>query len=185
MRTKRADLDLRQTQRAQLVADTCQRSSEVTVDVVRQGLQRRDINNARLVLKRAGKRVAYQAIDGGEESRERFARARRRGDENVSSGLNGRPRVDLCGSWCFKSPPKPRGNRRMKRVEYVHARNRIGDGANRIRRRHAKSTAWRGSAVRMDRTQLSSTGAAPALYARAGRFELPSRAHAGQRSHPR
>ncbi len=107
-------------QRAQLFADPHQRASQIAIDVVRQRLQRRDIDDARLVREGAGESVPDQAVDRCEKCRERFSGARRRGDEHVLACLDRWPRVDLRRGWRFECAPKPCGYGWVERVENVH-----------------------------------------------------------------
>ena len=67
-------------------------ASRLSADVVRQRLQRRDVDDARLVGEAARRQaVAHQRVDRGEERGQRLARAGRRGDQRVPAGADRRP----------------------------------------------------------------------------------------------
>ena len=83
----------RQPVLAQLLADAGERRFEIAIDVVRQRLQRRDVDDARLVRQAPLLAFAHQLIDRGKKRGERLARARRRRDQYVFARLNRRPRV--------------------------------------------------------------------------------------------
>ena len=73
-------------------ADPAQRRAQVAVDVVRERLQRRDVDEARVV-----RRLPSQPVEPPEERGERLARSRRRRDERVLARGDRRPclRLDL------------------------------------------------------------------------------------------
>ena len=79
------------------LANAGERRFEVAIDVVRQRLQRRDVDDAGLVGQAPLLAFAHQLVDGGEKRGECLARTRRRGDQYVFARLNRRPRVDLRG----------------------------------------------------------------------------------------
>ena len=58
-------------------------SCEVLLDVVAERLERRDVDDLRLVRKLAGDALAHQVVDRGEERSERLARTGRRRDQRV------------------------------------------------------------------------------------------------------
>ena len=65
------------------------------MDVVRQRLERRHVDDLRRVGEPAVETLPHQVVDRRHESRERLARARRRGDERVAAGLDRGPRFGL------------------------------------------------------------------------------------------
>ncbi len=68
-----------------------QRDLEIFLDVVAEGLQRRDVQNFRLISQRTGKSFADQPVDAGEKGGERFAGAGRRGNYRGFPGEDLRP----------------------------------------------------------------------------------------------
>ena len=78
--------------RRKLAADAVERRAQVLLDVVRQRLERRDVEHLRLVAQRAGRGLLRELVDHAQERRERLARARRRADQRVRPGRESRPR---------------------------------------------------------------------------------------------
>src|SRR5688572_26001973 len=77
-------------------ADLAPRFGKVLVDVRRQRLQRRDVDDAHLVGQLAAlQTLAEELVDGGEEGGERLARSGRRGDQRVLSAADRLPAVEL------------------------------------------------------------------------------------------
>ena len=81
--------------RRELLPDAGQRRLEIAMDVVRQRLQRRHVDDLRRIGERRLETLAHQIVDRGEKGRERLARSRRRGDEGVAAGLDRGPRLGL------------------------------------------------------------------------------------------
>ena len=115
-----ADSRLRQAQAFQLGTDPFERQFEIALDVVRQRLQRRNVDDARLVGKHAAarNRLAHQRIDRREKRRQRLARAGGRSDEHVPSRLDGRPGVNLRRCGRGKGGLEPRAHRGVEQIEY-------------------------------------------------------------------
>ena len=107
----------------QLAANACQWRFEVAVDVVRQGLQGRDIEHPRLIREDAGRAVPDQLIDRREEGREGLAGAGGRGHQHVPSRLDGGPRVGLRPRRRLVGSREPRGDGGMKGFECAHDRD--------------------------------------------------------------
>ena len=79
-------------ERRELGADAGERRLEVDPDVVRQRLQRRDVDDDRLVGQPFGpEALTHQAVERGEERGQRLAGSGRRGDERVPPGADLRP----------------------------------------------------------------------------------------------
>ena len=137
----RADLDVGHSERAQLGADAGERCLEVGPDVVREGLQRRDVDDGRLVGEAARRKAgAHQAVERGQERGQRLARAGRRGDERVPAGADRRPGGSLRFGGRRKGPREPPGDGRMEVLE----RHCNDSGAQAATRDCAASmTAWR------------------------------------------
>ena len=105
-----------------------QRLPEILLHVVAQGLERRDVENLRVVGQVVGERLLEQGINRRQKGGQGFARPRGRGNKRVFAGANGRPtgRLDVGG--CADCVPEPAGNDRMERRKR-HVR-RIGKGAS-------------------------------------------------------
>src|SRR4029434_3715497 len=103
--------------RAERVADAGGRKVDMAVDIVRQRLQRRDIDDLCLVLEAFFEPLAHQSIDGAEERGERLAGAGRRGDQHVAAGLYGGPSVSLRGCRRGETLVEPGADRRVEEVE--------------------------------------------------------------------
>ena len=92
-----ADLDIGEPAALELAADARQRRFEIAMNVVRQRLERRDIDDLRLVGQLSRQTLADEPIDRGKEGGERLAGAGRRGDQGVAAGLDRRPGFGLGG----------------------------------------------------------------------------------------
>ena len=119
-----ADLDLRQAPGAQLLAHSGERRFEVALDVVRQRLERRDVDDLRLVRQAALQPLPHQRIDRREKGRQRLARSGGRSDQHVPPGLDRRPRCGLRRRRRGKAVGEPGGDRGMEQGGRVaHIRN--------------------------------------------------------------
>ena len=93
---RRADLAPRAARGRELGADAGKRRLEVETDVVRERLQRRDVDHHGLVGQALGPEpLAHQTVERGEKRGQRLARARRRGDQRVPAGADLRPGGEL------------------------------------------------------------------------------------------
>jgi hypothetical protein len=81
--------------RGEHVANAGQGDFEILLNIVRQRLQGRDIDDLRLVLELPVETLPDQPVDRGEKSGERLARTGRGGDEDGLALLNRRPRLGL------------------------------------------------------------------------------------------
>ena len=90
-----ADFHIGKPAPAELLPDAGQRRLEVAMDVVRQRLERRDVDDLSRVGEGAVETLPHEVVDRGQERRERLARAGRRGDERVAAGLDRGPRFGL------------------------------------------------------------------------------------------
>src|SRR5258708_20983385 len=90
------------------------RYHQVLVDVRRQRLQRRDVDDAHLIRQRALLHAfAQELIEGGQEGGERLAGAGGRGDERIVAAPNSAPAVELCLSrFCEPAGPPLAQDRR-------------------------------------------------------------------------
>ena len=109
-----ADIDIRQALLPQGGADARQRRLQVALDIVRQRLERRDIDDLRLVAQLALDALPHQGIDRRHEGGERLAGPGRRGDQDMAALANGRPGLRLRGSGRSECPIKPCRNGGMK-----------------------------------------------------------------------
>ena len=124
VRTQRADLHVGQALRAQGLADAGQRRFQIALDVVRQRLERRDIDDLGFVLEPAIEALPHQTVDGGEKRRERLARSGRRGDQHMPARLDRRPSLRLRRRGRGEAAVKPRGDRGMKQRIWRHGTSR-------------------------------------------------------------
>ena len=92
-----ADLERRQVAARQLGADSRERLLEVALDVVRQRLERRDVDDSRHVVELPGHALAHERIDRRQKRGQRLARAGRRSDQRMPAARDRGPRVDLGG----------------------------------------------------------------------------------------
>ncbi len=116
-----ADLHIRQLSPLQGFADAGERGFEVALNVVGQRLQRRDVNDLRLVREAAIHSLANQAVDRREKGRERLAGAGRRSDQGMSARLDRRPGLGLRGGRPSKAAVEPLGDGGMEQMGWVHA----------------------------------------------------------------
>jgi hypothetical protein len=110
----RADFDVADGVSAQMLANARKRRLEILLDVVRQRLQGRDVDDARFVRQSPLTALARQLIDHGQERGQRLTRTRRCGDEHILARLDGGPRVQLRGRRARESLGEPAADGRMK-----------------------------------------------------------------------
>ncbi len=120
------DLDIGEPALSELIADAGERGFEVAMDVVRQRLQRRHVDDLRRVGEWAFESLSHEIVDRRHERRERLARSRRRGDEGVAAGLDRRPRFGLRGGRRGESLGEPVRDRRVEQRSYGRRRSRRG-----------------------------------------------------------
>ena len=109
-----ADFDIGKPAPTQLLPDAGQRRLEVAMDVVRQRLERRHIDDLRRIGERPLETLSHQLVDRSQKCRERLARSRRRGDEGVAAGLDRGPRFGLRGGRPGETIGEPVRNRRVE-----------------------------------------------------------------------
>jgi hypothetical protein len=100
--------------------DAVERRAQVSLDVVVQGLQRAHVEDARPTLRR----VADEAVDGGQEGGERLSRAGRREDERVLPGGDRRPALGLGRRGLLEAPPEPVGDRGREGTKRIGSHTR-------------------------------------------------------------
>jgi len=117
--------------------DPGQRRPEVPLDVVGQGLERRDVEDPDVtgVLARRGRgRVAHEPIEAPQERGEGLAAPGRGVDQGVVTGRDGRPALDLGASRFGERRAEPIADRRAERPEWVGVDGRPGRRPGRGRR---------------------------------------------------
>ena len=112
-----AHVDVGQAQPGQLLANAGQRRDQVQVDVVRQRLQRRDVEHQGGFRQAMRQPFAHQRVDRGEEGGQGLAGTGGRGNEGVATGGDRRPRLVLGLGRRRERPRKPARNRGMERVQ--------------------------------------------------------------------
>ena len=90
-----ADLDVGEPAPLQFLADAGERRLEIAVDVVRQRLQGRHVDDLRLIGEPALEPLPHQFVDRRQKRRQRLARPGRRRDQRMPLGLDRRPRLRL------------------------------------------------------------------------------------------
>ena len=103
----------------ELVADAGERLLEVLLDVVRERLQRRDVEDVHLVREPLRKALDDQVIDCGQECRQRLARPGRRCDQRVTVPGRDRPGAGLRLRGRGKAAAEPPGDGRVEAGEGV------------------------------------------------------------------
>ncbi len=143
-----ADFDARQTAGVQGLADPGKRRFQIFLDVVRQRLEGRDIDDLGGVLEPALEPLPHEAVDRGEEGGERLARSGRRRDQDVLAGPDRRPRLRLRRGRRRELTLEPSGNRRMQNGRGVHEKKSIwlmerqNSGCG-FRAKGRRAAAWR------------------------------------------
>ncbi len=121
-----ADIDIGKPAPAELLPDAGQRRLEILMDVVRQRLERRHVDDLRRIRERRLETLPHQIVDRRQKGRERLARSRGRGDEGVAAGLDRRPRFGLRGGRRSKTLGKPVRDRRVEQGFDDRRRSRRG-----------------------------------------------------------
>ena len=118
-----ADVERRQPQLREFGRDARERFLQVHADIVRQRLQRGDVDHARLVRQRGAVReaIAHEFVDGGEKRGQCLPGAGRRGDERRAACADQRPGARLRAGRGGKGVTEP--------VDYggMKARERVGE----------------------------------------------------------
>jgi hypothetical protein len=109
-----ADVHRGQTAFAQSRGDAGERRFQISLDVVGERLEWRDVNKLRLVPKIALEALANEAIDCREKGGKRLARSGRSGDQDIPARLDGWPRLSLRARRRGKTVAEPRRHRRME-----------------------------------------------------------------------
>ncbi len=89
-------------------------ASRLLMDVVRQRLERRHVDDLRRIRERRLETLPHQVVDRGHEGGERLARSRGRRDERVAAGLDRRPRFGLRGGRRGETLGEPVRDRRVE-----------------------------------------------------------------------
>src|SRR3984885_1421360 len=109
-----ADIDIGKPAPAELFSYAGQRRLEIAMDVVRQRLERRHVDDLRRIRERRLETLPDEVVDRREKGRERLARSRGRGDEGVAAGLDWRPSFALPGGRRSETLGEPVRNRRVE-----------------------------------------------------------------------
>ena len=109
-----ADIDIGKPAPAELLPDAGQRRLEILMDVVRQRLERRHVDDLRRIRERRLETLPHQVVDRRQKGRERLARSRGRRDEGVAAGLDRRPRFGLRGGRRGETLGEPVRDRRVE-----------------------------------------------------------------------
>ena len=125
-----SDLHVRQTLRTQGLADAGKRRFQVPLDVVRQRLQRRDVDDLRLVPQPALQPLPQQVVDRCEKGRERLAGSRGRSDQGMPPRLDRRPRLRLGRRGRSEATIEPSGDRRLEQVGWARGAGHVRQVAN-------------------------------------------------------
>ena len=117
-----ADVRQRQSFAPARTGDLGQGFLQVLLDVVAQGLQRRDVHHAGVVMGLF--RVRDELVDGPQEGRQGLPRAGGRGDERVPAPGDLLPAGSLGRSGPAEAGPEPVAHQRMKFVDHWGNRSR-------------------------------------------------------------
>ena len=121
-----ADFDIGKPAPAEPLSDTGERRLEILMDVIRQRLERRDVDDLRRILERRLEALAHEVVDRGEKGRESLARSGGGRNEHVAAGLDRRPRFGLGGCRGGESLGEPVRDRWMEQVVNDGPRSRRG-----------------------------------------------------------
>ena len=129
-----ADLDVVEPALAQPFADARQRRLEIAVDIVRQRLERGDVDDLGRVGQATIEALPDHVVDRRQKGGERLARSGWRGDEGVPAGLDRRPSLGLSRRRRSEAVGEPAHDRRMEQRLKVRRRwmgRKIGSRAGR------------------------------------------------------
>ena len=115
-----ADLDIRQSLGAQGFAYTGERDLQIAPDVVRQRLQRRDVNDLRLILQLARQPLPHQPVDRRQKGGKRLARPGWRRNQHMPAGPDRWPCLGLCRCRRREAAVEPGGDSGVKQGGGVH-----------------------------------------------------------------
>ena len=116
-----------------------ERRFEVAMDIVRERLERRDVEDLGPRFERAFEPSPDQLIEAHQERGERLARAGRRGDQHIFARRDSRPAIELRFGRRTKALPEPTADQRMERFEAVTHR---GEHTTANRRSLTTSSRW-------------------------------------------
>ena len=119
------NLDVRPPLLTQGLTDAGERCLQVALDVVGQRLQRRDIDDLRLVSEPPLQPLSNQVVDRRQKGGKCLARSRGRSDQRMSPRLNGRPRLRLSRRGRSKTPLEPGSDRRLEQVGLTFAERQL------------------------------------------------------------
>src|SRR5262245_19871076 len=117
-------LHVRQALRAQRRANAGERSFEIALNVIRQSLERGDVDDLRLILEPGLEPLPHQSIDRGQEGRKRLAGSGRCHEQDVATRLDRGPGLGLRRRWRGKRTAKPGRHGWMKQITCSHGARR-------------------------------------------------------------
>ena len=130
-----ADRDIGKAARREFLANAGERDFEVFLDVVGERLERRDIDDLRLIFEAAFEALFYEVVDRGEKGGERLARAGRGGEQHMAAGLDRGPSLLLGRGRRGEAAREPGGDCGMEQREGGHRINPSGAERQDKRRR--------------------------------------------------
>src|SRR3974390_723137 len=92
---------------------------QIGLDVVAQGLERRDVQHFRAILQLPGNGLAEESINAREKRRERFSRTGRGRNQRGGALQNERPPLLLRLGWSAEPGQKPFPDNRVRPSQYV------------------------------------------------------------------
>ena len=108
----RADRHIRQPLLQQSIADTLERLLKIALNVIGERLQGRDVEHPGRILEPPRETLSDEIVYGGEERREGLTGAGGRGEQGVSAGGDGGPRLALHPGGTGESAIEPGLDRR-------------------------------------------------------------------------
>ena len=115
-----ANLHIRQVHRLELLTDPGQGNRQILLNIVGERLERRNVDDERLVGQGCLDTAADQAVDGGEKGSQGLPRTGGRGDQNIAPRLYLGPRASLRLRRGGKVLAKPAVDSGMKRGGFIH-----------------------------------------------------------------
>ena len=136
-----ADLHVRQATTRQFHADAFERGVQIDADVVRQSLQRRDVDDLGQIGEFAELALPDEIVDRGEEGGKGLARTRGCGHQHMPAGLDCRPCLRLRRGGRGKRRGEPRGDGGMEACE-GHGSDTVAGVARVVRDSNAGVSQW-------------------------------------------
>src|SRR6266508_210370 len=115
-----ANLDVFNACRLEILLDAPQWRLQINLNVVAQGLQRRDVHDLRFIAELPVDSLPNEIVNCRQKSSQRLARTRRRRDQRVLALLDGGPGTRLWFSRSRELLKEPIANAGMKRFQGTH-----------------------------------------------------------------